>query len=676
MIENKLKLGFLAASLLITVAGCSSDDNVDATASQEESGVLSNSEMKLTYGSKLLGNYVSLKNSRITFNRFSDVSQSQAVAQALKTVNSYQPNLTNAVALTGNQWYTINSGDKYYIPANTTFTGGINFNGAGTLIILGNLGGSNWVNVPNGGIVDVAPSGRIESTSNFHLNGGSTLNNYGTVSYNSQTVDGTVNNYREMVFTKSLSLNGSSVVNNNCSMVFNGFTQLNAALNNGGFADFKAGFHINGSGNLVLATGSLTDITGGNITVDGKIKNTSNGFARIDISNAATIGNMNATPAFEGKIDINTIATVNSSKINSDVTLNANTFIASNSCTPQRGLAACDDSVLQFTLAATVQSPTVNGAVLSATDVKVLNGNAYVSYQTNDEVYGDAANGSVRIFNVQNQQAPSLTAQADFNNAEFNGIDVSGSKVYAVGGNKAGSRLMTTALTAGAFNTNDLSVFTTHKLPSITGKNSFVHNNMLWLVAGANNGGFFKLDPANGFAVTDQFYSQGARAKYVAQNGTYQAFFAVEGSGAYLRIANIDGTNPQEYRYPTLAQTVQDGKNVITMDDEYVYVALSDKGVAKFSLQNGSLVSHFVPNDYRVNGSKAFKQNGYTNGVAVNDCYLYLANGADGVIVLNKNSFNVVGHFSLAESANYIYADNGLLFVATGRNGLNIIKIN
>src|SRR5690606_24835745 len=134
------------------------------------------------------------------------------------------------------------------------------------------------------------------------------------------------------------------------------------------------------------------------------------------------------------------------------------------------------------------------------------------------------------------------------------------------------------------------------------------------------------LDPANGFAVTDQFYSQGARAKYVAQNGTYQAFFAVEGSGAYLRIANIDGTNPQEYRYPTLAQTVQDGKNVITMDDEYVYVALSDKGVAKFSLQNGSLVGHFVPNDYRVNGSKAFKQNGYTNGVAVNDCYLYLAN--------------------------------------------------
>lgn len=675
MFKNNFKYGILGASLLISLVGCSNDDSVDTQGSQDESGVVTNAEMKLTYGSKLLKDYVSLKNSRITFNRFSIAGQSTASVQALKAVKSYTPDLTNAIALTGNQWYTINSGDKYYIPENTTFTGGINFNGAGTLIILGNLGGSNWVNVPNGGVVDVAPSANIQSTANFHLNAGSTLNNYGNVTYATQTVDGTVNNYSEMVFTQALSLNGSSVVNNNCSMVFNGFTQLNAALNNGGFTDFKAGFHINGSGNLVLAAGSLTDITGGTITVDGKIKNTSNGYARVDISNA-NIGNMNANPAFEGKIDINTTATVNSSKINSNVTLNANTYIAANGCIPQRGLPACDDSLLQFTLAATVQSPTVNGTILSATDVKVVNGNAYVSYHTNDEVYGDAPNGSVRIFNVQDQQAPSLTAQADFNNAEFNGIDVSGSKVYAVGGNKAGARLMTTPLTAGAFTTNDLSLFSTYKLPSTAGKNTFVHNNMLWLVSGAANGGFFKLDPSNGFAVSEQFYNQGARAKYVAQNGTYQVFFAVEGGGAYLRIANIDGTNPQEYRYPTLSQTVQEGKNVITMDDEYVYVALSDKGVAKFSLQSGAMVSHFVPNDYKVNGTKAFKQNGYTNGVAVNDCYLYLANGADGVIVLNKNSFNVVGHFSLAESANYIYANNGLLFVATGRNGLNIVKIN
>lgn len=676
MLRNKFSISLLAATLLTVAAGCSSDDLADTATAQEESGVISNSEMKLTYGSKLLDNYMSLKNSRITFNKFSDTSQSPAVAKALKTVNSYQPDLTNAIALTGSQWYTINSGQKYYIPENTTFTGGINFNGAGTLIILGNLGGTNWLNVPNGGVVDVAPSGNIQSSANFHLNSGSTLNNYGTVAYTTQSVDGTVNNYSEIVFTQQLSLNGSSVVNNNCSMVFNGFTQLNAALNNGGFVDFKAGFHINGSGNLVLGSGSLTDITGGNITVDGKVKNTTNGYARVDISNAATVGNMNATPAFEGKIDINTTATINSSKLNSDVTINGNTYIAANECMPQRGIPACDDSLLQFTLSATVQSPTINGAILSATDVKVLNGKAYVSYHTNDEVYGDTPNGSLRVFNVQNQQAPSLTAQADFYNAEFNGLDVSGSTLYAVGGNKAGARLITTPLISGAFTTNNLSVFNTFKLPSTAGKNAFVQDSNLWLVAGAADGGFFKLDPTNNYTVSNQLYTQGARAKYVAENGVYQAFFAVEDGGAYLRIADIDGSNPREYRYTSLIQNVQDGKNVITMDEEYVYVALSDKGVAKFSLQNGNMVSHFVPNDYRVNGSKVFRQNGYTNGVAVNNCYLYLANGADGVIVLNKNSFNVVGYFTLAESANYIYADNGLLFVATGRNGLNIIKIN
>lgn len=676
MIKNKFNIGILSASVLLSLIGCSADEGFDTADGQDESGVISNAEMKLTYGSSLLNNYVSLKNTPIGFNKFSAAGQSQAAVNAVKSVNTYTPDLTNAIALTGNQWYTINSGDKYYIPANTTFTGGINFNGAGTLIILGNLGGSNWLNVPNAGIVEVAPSGNILATANFHLNAGSVLNNYGIVNYATQSVDGTINNYNQLVFNNALSLNGSSVVNNNCSMEFNGFTNLNANLNNAAFVNFKAGFHINGSGNLVVATGSLTDITGGTISVDGKIMNTSTGYARVDISSAATIGNMNAAPAFQGKIDINTAATVNNSKITADVTINANTYIAANGCMPQRGIPACDDSVLQFTLAATVQSPTVNGAVLSATDVKVVNGNAYVSYHTNDEVYGDAPNGSVRIFNVQDQQAPSLTAQADFNNAEFNGIDVNGTAVYAVGGNKAGARLMTAPLTAGSFVTNDLSVFNTFKLPSTAGKNSFIHNNMFWLVAGANNGGFFKLDPSNAYTVTDQFYNQGSRAKYVAENGTYQAFFAVEGSGAYLRIADINGSNPREYRFPALAQTVQDGKNVITMDDDYVYVALSDKGVAKFSLQSGAMVSHFVPNDYKVNGSKAFKNNGYTNGVAVSNCYLYLANGADGVIVLNKNTFNVVGNFTLAESANYVYAQNGLLFVATGRNGLNIVKIN
>lgn len=674
---NKFKFRFLGTLLLLVVTvGCSNDDSVDNTNADTKNGIITNEDMTLTYGSELLNEYVSLKNSPITFTNFSQSSKSgksTASTNALAAVSSYQPDITGAIALTGNGSVSINTSDKFYIAENTTFTGGINFNGAGTLIILGKLGSSNAVNVPNGGLVEVGSTGEIMSSANFNLNGDSTLNNYGKVTYASETVSGTINNYNAFVFSKAVSLNGSSVVNNNCNMVFDGLATLNASFSNNAYSNFKAGFFINGSGKLILSEASLTDVSGGTIGIDGKVENTSNGFSRLDITNA-TFGNMNANPAFIGKIDINTTLTISSGKINSAVVLNANTFIAADGCTPQRGINACDDSVLEFTLTATVESPTVNGAILSATDVKVVNGKAYVSYHTNDEVYNDAPNGSVRIFNVQNQQNPVLSAQADFNNAEFNGIDVNNNMVYAVGGNKAGARLITAPIEAGVFTTNDLSVFKVSKLPSITAKNSFLYNGKLWLVSGASNGGLFTLNPADNYTISNQFNNDGA--KYVAHNGTHQAFFAVEATGAYLRIADIDGANPKDYRFTALAQTVKDGKNVITMDDNYVYVALSDKGVAKVSLETGEMIHHFIPNDYMKNGAKVFKFNGYTNGVAVNDCYLYLANGADGVIVLNKNTFNVVGSFTLGESANFVYAQNGLLFVATGRNGLNIIKVN
>lgn len=678
MIKNKLTVGLLGASFLLAMIGCSNDDSLKGSDSQQVGSVLKNEDITLMYGSELSERYLNVENSEITFDRLRESNESQASLEAIARVNNYQqPDLTNAIPLVGSNGVNINNaGNIYYIPENQTFSGWINFNRSATIYVLGSWNGGG-ANVPSNSRIEVAPSGSI-TTPGFMLNTStSVVDNYGSVIYGKGTLNGKINNYSELIFTQRINLNGSSEIVNDCSLVFNGYTHLNSNVANNGYADFKLGFHINGSGNLILNAASLTDFSGGTISVDGKIKNTNSDFARIDIINAS-IGNMNAAPAFMGKIDINTSANIPARNINNEVTINANIYIAPNSCIPERGESACDDSALTFVLSATAESPTINGAILSATDVKVENNHAYVSYHTNDEEYGNAPNGSLRIFNVQNNEAPSLLAQADFNNAEFNGIDVNDETLYAVGGNKGGARMITTPLRANIFNTNDLSVFQSYELPSVTAKNSYVYKNMLWLVSGATGGGFFMLNPTDDYSVLNHIYSEGSRAKYVTKNGTHQAFFAVEQGGAYLRIANVDGSNPQEYRYPTLTQSVQNGKNVITMDENYIYLALSDQGVAKIDLFTGALTNHFIPNDFRLteDGPKVFTKNGYTNGVAINDCYLYLANGADGVIVLNKNSFNVIGSFKLAESANYIYTKDGLMFVATGRNGLNIVKIN
>lgn len=664
--------------LLVTSTGCSSDNPLTSEET-ENSQSIANSDITLQYGGNALSKNIELKNDPIQFVQFGGAGQKFSASTQKTTV--YTPNLSGAIAVTGSNWYNINNGETYYIPQGTTFTGGFNFNSAGKIIILGTLGGSNWMNVPNGGRVEVGNNGQIASSANFHLNSGGKLDNYGIVNYTTSSVDGIINNYNNLSFKNSTSLNGSSTVNNYCKMVFEQQNNyINSQLNNSAYLTFSKGFHINGSGRLDLKPQSFTEITGGSVSIDGKINNSGSGLARIDFVNSS-FSNINASPAVTGLIDMNFTNTSYSilqsnNRINDQVTLNGNTYIAAGECTPQKGTSPCTDSQLQFSLVANVVSPVFNNTTLSATGVSVNNGFAYVSYHTNDATSSAITQGALRIINVADYNTPSLVSQALFNNIEFNHVDVANNKLYATGGDKNGAKLVVSPLVNNIFNTQDLSQFMTYKLPSSTAKNSYFYNNALYAVTGATGGGLFKLDPSTNFTVSSNLSASGERSKFVAHNANYQVYFTTGDTGASLRIANVDGQGAQTYTYPTLKQLVTDGKNTITLDDEYAYVALSDKGVAKIKLSNGQLTSTFVPRSFQINSTNVFSQTSLTNAVAINNCYLYLANGNDGVIVLNKNTFNVVGYFKLNGSANYIYVNNNLAYVATGKSGLNIIKIN
>jgi|GEM_PF-979647 len=671
-------LGFAA---LLALSSCSSDEISKDTENPTSQNSITNGDITVNYGETELNKAINLINSPVQFTK---LAQNKGVMNTSSAkASNYTPNLTGAIAATGSNWYNINNSETYYIPEGTTFTGGFNFNSAGKIIVLGTMGGSNNLNVPNNGTVDVGNAGVIASSVGFNLNSGGKLNNYGIANYKQNAVSGTINNYNELIFNNNISLNSSSTVNNNCKMSFKGGNNnLNSNLNNAGTLTFLSGFKINGSSVLNLMPGSFTEVKGGTIDINGKISNSANGFARFDVSNAS-FGNVNSKPAVLGFIDMNftntnySIFNGNSNKKDANVTLNANTYIVGNECVAQKGTQPCNNDQLSFNLVANVQSPVINGKTLSATDVKVNGNYAYVSYHTNDEMYDNSPYGAVRIINISDYINPSMASEAIFLNAEFNGIDVSNNTLYAVGGNKNGARLVTTPLTNGLFNTSDLSVFKQFSLPSATAKNSFFYNNFLWVVSGATNGGYFKLDPTNDYSVSEQLYSNGQRAKYIARNNTYQVFFAVETTGAFLRIADLNGANVRTYNYSSLAQNVTNGKNGITLDNDYAYIALSDKGVAKIKLSDGTLANHFVPSTFTQNGQNVFN-GGLTNAVAINDCYLYLANGGDGVIVMNKNTFNVVGyyHISNGTSANFVYVNNGVIFVGNGVGGLSILKKN
>ncbi|RRJ91173.1 hypothetical protein EG240_06620 [Paenimyroides tangerinum] len=704
MKNKKFKLTFLGAALCFALVGCSNDDSVDGTNNNNsESGVVSNEDVTITYGSDLLKHYSESNNSKINLiNGFSARSgnslptyQNQPITGAINLVTIANPSNVNT-----------QSGSVYYIPTGETFngninlvagvkliiqgtyTGNLNFNGAAEIYVEGALNTSGTINVPSNGKIIVGPNATFGSNTTIHLNSNGQINNFGDFTYKSNTIDGIIENYKTLTLNggSTFNVNSLSEIRNHCQVTFEKNTQFNGKLINNSKATFNNGFSINSNGRIHVASDSYTHVTSGSISIDGRVENLSTNVltnkARIDLASSVTLGTMNANPAFKGGIDINTTLSGNNLKIANDVALNENTYIASSDCiNVNLGSFDCTAASVNMNYSGIYQSPVVGNITLSATDVRVVGDKAYVSYHTNDEEFDDSPFGSIRVFDISNLQSPQLIAQADFNKAEFNSLEINGNTLYAVGNNKAGAIMYTVPLTDGMF-TNNPDAIKSNNLPSLSAKNLNFNGTNIWLASSGTNGGLIKLN--DDFSLNSNVQAV-TGAKYVVSNPTKQVFLSLANGTPSLRFADNAGNllYGAAKSFSSINLNVTDGKNTLALESDYVYAALSDAGVAKFDLSNGNLVDRFIPSELRgLDGYKVLKNNGRSNAVAVDadlsGCFLYVANGGDGVVVLNKKTMKYVGHFTLAQqrSANYVYSTNNHLFVASGRNGLVIINKN
>lgn len=709
MKNKKFKLTFLGAALCFALVGCSSDDSTETTNNNLESKVLSNDDVTITYGNSLLNHYLESNNSKISLiNGYSARSgnslptyQNQSIVDAINISTLSDQNINT---VSGNVYYiaegqSVNkvidlvSGTKLIIKG--TYSGTLNFNGAAEVYIEGSLNTNGTINVPANGKIFIAPTAIVGNQAIIHLNSNGQLNNFGDFTYKSSTIDGIIENYKQLTLNGSQSqfnVNSLAEIRNHCQVTFEKSTQFNGKLINNSKATFNNGFSINSSGRIHVASNSYTNVIGGQISIDGRVENLSENVltnrARIDITNTVTLGNMNANPAFKGGIDINVEKKtngeynfqINNLKKASEVVLDHDTYIEQTSCmNVSLGEFDCTAASVNMSYAGIYESPVIGNITLSATDVRVLGNKAYVSYHTNDEEFGDSPFGSIRIFDISNAQNPELIAQADFNKAEFNSLEIHNGNLYAVGNNKAGAIMYTVPLNDGMF-TNNLEAIKSNSLPSLSAKNLNFNGSDIWLATSGTNGGLMKLN--SDFTLntkTDEIKG----AKYVVSNASYQVFLALDNGNPYLRFADASGSLLHETpkTFSTINLNVTDGKNTLAIEEKYVYAALSDAGVAKFDLSNGELVDRFIPTELRgLDGFKILKNNGRSNAVAVDadlsGCFLYVANGGDGVVVLNKKTMKYVGHFTINQqrSANYVYSTANHLFVASGRNGLAIIN--
>ncbi len=349
-----------------------------------------------------------------------------------------------------------------------------------------------------------------------------------------------------------------------------------------------------------------------------------------------------------------------------------------------------------------IDGPTHEHHHLSATCVQPVGNRAYVSYHLN-EAYGDNAEewvpiskhmGCVEVYDVNENKAEisSWLMNQDF---DFNHLIVDDNKVYATGDTKA------YGATLGVIQLGDDGNFGKYEMDTEGRGEVMTLYNLYKKTEGSRgssgnciirDGDFFRIASYQGFqsfAVNDlttatDFIATTGSAKHIAQGEGYIVTLSLDEKGVEETLGTVTVYNTWGTPVSTFSTgkviTPLDGKNVIAISDNHIYIALGQKGVAKYSM-TGQLAGSYSWIDEKLETNPDYKGKPLANGLAVDDQYVYVANGAVGMIVLDKNSMKRVARYnrnykdSESYSANYVQKVGDLIYIAYGRNGLEVLKM-
>ena len=315
------------------------------------------------------------------------------------------------------------------------------------------------------------------------------------------------------------------------------------------------------------------------------------------------------------------------------------------------------------------------------------NNKVYVSYHTNGKDFG----GSIDVAEMKGEQ---LTLKQRVQQAEagatydFNHLSVINSKLYLAGSAKGkdGKQLGGAAISYAAIGGDGL-LNVTEGLTSQSLDNA-VKGDANCVVPFGNN---IAVASTLGYSVYDPTLVKGdltkttGKAKFVAVNGTslvglnYTSEIAAGDAEVQGEVQVFDNSMKQTSRFNVGAIAPNNGKNMIAIDSNgRIYVCKSAKGLMCY--ENGSPAwdsEWTTPVSHGEGNISVDKRQGYINGVAVDDNYVYVAAGAYGLVVLTKDGKEVT-HKRIGtsgNSANYVAVKNGLIFVAYGKGRIQVFKL-
>lgn len=321
-------------------------------------------------------------------------------------------------------------------------------------------------------------------------------------------------------------------------------------------------------------------------------------------------------------------------------------------------------------------------AIVPTDDNKV-----YVSYHTNGKDFG----GSIDVAEMNGEQ---LTLKQRVQQAEagatydFNHLNVINSKLYLAGSAKGkdGKQLGGAAISYAAIGGDGL-LNVTEGLTSQSLDNA-VKGDANCVVPFGNN---IAVASTLGYSVYDPTLVKGeltattGKAKFVAVNGSslvglnYTSEIAAGDAEVQGEVQVFDNSMKQTSSFNVGAIAPNNGKNMIAIDSNgRIYVCKSAKGLMCYENGSPAWASEWTtPTSKSDKNVSVDKRQGYINGVAVDDNYVYVAAGAYGLVVLTKDGKEVT-HKRIGtsgNSANYVAVKNGLIYVAYGKGRIQVFKL-
>lgn len=321
-------------------------------------------------------------------------------------------------------------------------------------------------------------------------------------------------------------------------------------------------------------------------------------------------------------------------------------------------------------------------AIVPTDDNKV-----YVSYHT----YGKEFGGSIDVAQMNGEQLTLIQRvqqEATGSICDFNHLNVINSKLYLAGsakgkdGNQNGGAIVSYANIGsdGLLSVNDKLTIQT-----LDGKSKGDANCVVPFgndIAVASTLGYSIYDPT---LVKGTLTATTGKAKFVAVNGSslvglnYKSEITAGDDEVQGEVQVFDNSMKQTSSFNVGAIAPNNGKNMIAIDSNgRIYVCKSAKGLMCY--ENGSPAwdsEWTTPTSKSDKNVSVDKRQGYINGVAVDDNYVYVAAGAYGLVVLTKDGKEVT-HKRIGtsgNSANYVAVKNGLIYVAYGKGRIQVFKL-